>query len=72
MADVESLLGEIATLREMVAERDARLAELTSVETQLKTAKLEIEQLKLQLARLLRQRYGQSSEKLDREIAQLE
>ena len=72
MADIESLLGEIATLHEMVAERDVRLAELTNIETQLKTAKLEIERLKLQLARLRRQRYGQSSEKLDREIAQLE
>jgi len=72
MEDVESLLGEIATLREMVAQRDAKLAELTAIEVQLKTAKLEIERLKLQLASLRRQRYGRSSEKLDREIAQLE
>ncbi len=72
MADVESLLEQIATLRDMVAARDVRLAELSSVETQLKTAKLEIERLKLQLATLRRQRFGQSSERLDREIAQLE
>ena len=72
MADVESLLGEIATLRDMVAERDVRLATLTCVETQLKTAMLEIEHLKLQLATLRRQRFGRSSEKLDREITQLE
>ena len=72
MADVESLMEEIATLRDMVAERDVRLAELTSIETQLKTAKLEIERLKLQLAALRRQRFGRSSERLDREIVQLE
>jgi len=72
MADVESLLEEIATLRDMVAERDARLAGFTTIETQLKTAKLEIEHLKLQLATLRRQQFGRSSEKLDREIAQLE
>ena len=45
MPDVESLLGEIAALRGMVAERDARLAELTGLEVQLKAARLEIEQL---------------------------
>jgi transposase len=72
MADVESLLEEIATLRDMVAERDAWLAGFATIETQLKTAKLEIEHLKLQLATLRRQQFGRSSEKLDREIAQLE
>ena len=72
MPEAESILGEIAALREMVAERDARLAGLEAVEIQLKTARLEIEHLKLQLASLRRQRYGRSSEKLDREIDQLE
>jgi transposase len=72
MADVESLLAQIATLRDMVVERDVRLAELTCIETQLKTAKLQIEHLKLQLATLRRQRYGRSCEQLDRDIAQLE
>ena len=72
MPDIESLLGEIAALREMVAERDVRLAELASVEVQLTTARLEIEHMKLQLATLRRQRHGQSSEKLDRDVAQLE
>lgn len=72
MADVESLLEEIVTLRDMVAERDALLAGFTIIETELKTAKLEIEHLKLQLATLRRQRFGRSSEKLDREISQLE
>jgi transposase len=72
MPDIESLLGEIAALRGMVAERDARLAELASIDVQLKTARLEIEHLHLQIASLRRQRYGRSSEKLDRDIAQLE
>lgn len=72
MPDIESLLGEIATLRGVVADRDARLAKLASIEIQLKAAKLEIEHLKLQLATLRRQRYGRSSEKLDRDIDQLE
>ncbi len=69
MSELELLRVENATLRAMVAERDARLA---AVNDELKTARLEIEQMKLRLATLLRQRYGQSSEKLDREIAQLE
>ena len=72
MPDIESLLDEIAALRGMVAERDARLAELASIDVQLKTARLEIEHLHLQIASLRRQRYGRSSEKLDRDIAQLE
>lgn len=41
MPDVESLLGEIAALRMMVVERDARLAELASIDVQLQTARLE-------------------------------
>ena len=60
MPDIESLLGEIAALREMVAERDVRLAELASVEVQLTTARLEIEHMKLQLAPLRRHRRGRS------------
>jgi transposase len=69
MSEVESLLAENAALRAMVAERDAQLA---AISDELKTARLEIEQMKQRLAVLLRQRYGQSSEKLDREVAQLQ
>lgn len=61
--------GERRPARAMVAERDAQLA---AVSDELKTARLEIEQMKQRLAVLLRQRYGQSSEKLDREVAQLQ
>ena len=69
---VEALQEEIATLRNQLAERDARLAELATSEARLKIALLEIEQIKMQLAVLRRQRYGHSSEKLDGEIVQLE
>lgn len=72
MPDVASLRAEIAALRCQLAERDARLAELAESEARLKAALLEIEQIKLQLAVLRRQRYGHSSERLDSEIAQLE
>jgi len=72
MPDVESLQAEIAALRDLLAERDARLAELAASEARLKAALLEIERIKLQLAVLRRQRYGRASEKLDSEIAQLE
>lgn len=72
MPDAESLREEIATLHRMLAERDAALAEATVFKARLITALLEIEHMKMQLAALRRQRYGQSSEKLDRDIAQLE
>src|SRR5690242_10491785 len=72
MPDVESLQEDNAALRRLLAERDARLAELAESEARLKAALLEIERIKLQLAMLRRQRYGQSSEKLDSEITQLE
>src|ERR1700709_751607 len=72
MSDVEALQEEIAALRSQLAERDATLAELAASEARLKVALLEIEQIKMQLAVLRRQRYGHSSEKLDGEIVQLE
>ena len=46
--------------------------ELAAARAQLGTAAVEIEHLRAQLAALRRQRYGQSSERLDGEIAQLE
>jgi len=72
MSEVEALHEEIAKLRDQLAERDARLVELAASEARLKVALLEIEQIKMQLAVLRRQRYGQSSERLDGEIVQLE
>ena len=46
--------------------------ELAAVRAQLGTAAAEIEHLRAQLAALRRQQYGQSSERLDADIAQLE
>jgi len=63
------LLLTIAALREMVAAKDAAL---TAALAGLKTKALEIEKLKLQVARLRRHRFGQSSEKLGRTADQLE
>ena len=53
---------EIAALRQ----------ELAAARAQLGTAAVEIEHLRTQLAALRRQHYGQSSERLDADIAQLE
>jgi transposase len=67
---------QIAELRQALAERDAVIAahhaEAAIAQAKLTTALLEIEHIKVQLASLRRQRYGQSSEKLDSDIAQLE
>jgi transposase len=53
---------DIETLQRLVLEYQARLH----------TRDLEIEQLKLQLARLRRMQFGRSSEQLDAQVAQLE
>jgi DNA repair exonuclease SbcCD ATPase subunit len=70
---------QIDELRRVLAERDSTIAALDAeraeaalLKARLTTALLEIEHIKLQLAMLRRQRFGQSSERLDREIAQLE
>lgn len=68
--------AEIAALRALLAERDAALAERDAIlaerEGALRNAAFEIERLKVQLATLRRDRYGQSSEKRASEIGQLE
>ncbi|MXP66111.1 IS66 family transposase, partial [Roseomonas sp. M0104] len=67
---------EIAALRQLLAERDGVIAEqaaaLAERDAQLVTSALEIEHLRVQLAALRRQQYGQSSERLAADIAQLE
>ena len=64
------------TLRRMlIAEREARAAsaaELAAAKAGLVSKTLEIEKLKIQIARLRRQQFGRSSEKIDRVIEQLE
>jgi transposase len=73
LAEKEALLGErertIVEKETQLAERD-RLIAVRDAELYAKT--LQIEHLKAQLAVLRRTRFGRSSEKLDREIEQLE
>ena len=59
----------------LIAEREARAAqaaELAAAKAGLVSKTLEIEKLKVQIARLRRQQFGRSSEKIDRIIEQLE
>ncbi len=60
---------EITALRAQLAEREAELA---VARAELTGAKLLIEQMKAQLAKLRRMQFGRSSEKLDTQIQQLE
>src|SRR6202163_947645 len=73
LAEKEALLEEreriIADKETQLAERD-RVIAVRDAELYAKT--LQIEHLKAQLAVLRRARFGRSSEKLDREIEQLE
>jgi transposase len=66
----------IAERERIIAEKEALLTERERViavrEAELYAKTLQIEHLRAQLAVLRRARYGQSSEKLDREIEQLE
>jgi chromosome segregation ATPase len=67
---------EIAALRQQVAEQQAAIAARDALiaerDVGLAEAAAEIEHLKFQLAALRRRQFGQSSEKLAAEIAQLE
>lgn len=79
MTEAVSPEQQIEALRRELAERDAIIAaaqdaraDAALLKARLTTALLEIERIKLQLAVLRRQRYGQSSERLDRDIDQLE
>lgn len=56
----------------IVEERESYRVALESAQAGLVAKVLEIEKLKIQLARLRRQQFGQSSEKIDRTIDQLE
>lgn len=64
-----ALPSDVATLQRLVLEQRAEIAAARAA-VQLRT--LEIERLKLQLARLRRQQFGRSSERLGEAIAQLE
>jgi len=74
--DIEEMkrlfLAQSANLEQLTAELAAASAELAAAKAGLKIYALEIEKLKFQLARLRRQKYGSSSERIEREIGQLE
>lgn len=83
MATLPALPRDVSALRQMIAERERIIAEketqlaerdrLIAVrDAELYAKTLQIEHLKAQLAVLRRARFGRSSEKLDREIEQLE
>src|SRR5262245_32423761 len=68
-ADLEKLTTDLAAAS---AELAAASAELAAARAGLMSYAIEIEKLKFQLARLRRQKYGSSSERIEREKAQLE
>lgn len=71
-----SLPDDIEALKALLMQRDGEVQQLrdtvTTLEQALNVRSLEIEQLKLQLAKLKRMQFGRKSEKLDRKIEQLE
>lgn len=75
-ATPDQLPNDIEEMKRLFLAQAANLekltAELTAAKAGLMAYALQIEKLKFQLARLRRQRFGSSSERLDREIAQLE
>jgi transposase len=71
--NIDTLRGIIVTqAADFAAELGAREAELAAAKTGLVAKTLEIEKLKLQIARLRRAQFGRSSEKIARTIEQLE
>jgi transposase len=73
LTDSHDLPGDVAALHALIlAERAERRAEQAARSAELVAKQIEIEHLRAMLAKLRRQRYGRSSEKLDDEIEQLE
>ena len=72
-SNIDTLRGIIVTqAADFAAELGAREAELAAAKAGLVAKTLEIEKLKLQIARLRRAQFGRSSEKIARKIEQLE
>src|SRR5690242_18659820 len=75
-AHPDTLPNDIDALKALLRQRDGELQHLrdtvSTLEQALNVRSLEIEQLKLQLAKLRRMQFGRKSEKLDRQIEQLE
>ena len=76
MTSANAYPDDIEALKAMLLERDARIGHLEDVveshQAANATAKAEIEHLKLLIAKLRRMQFGRKSEKLDRQIEQLE
>jgi transposase len=71
--DPAALPGNVTALRTLLlAREDEHAAELQAARNGLKDQAIQIEQLKARLAKLLRQRFGSSSEKMRGAIEQLE
>ena len=71
--DPAALPGNVTALRTLLlAREDEHAAELEAARNGLKDQAIQIEQLKARLAKLLRQRFGSSSEKLKGQIDQLQ
>lgn len=79
----DTLPDDVATLQALLLASDARLMQLTNtiaahdavvqdLREQVSSSALEIEHLKLLIAKLKRMQFGRKSEKLDRQIEQLE
>ena len=66
---VRDLPNDVETLKRLLTEKEAALQQIRG---ELRSHKLEIERLRLELARLRRMQFGRSSEALNDKIAQLE
>ena len=67
--DIDALKALLLASERLLQERDEQLAGMAE---QLNTRAVEIEHLKLQIAKLRRMQFGSKSEKLDHQIEQLE
>src|SRR4029079_11096547 len=73
---LEQLPDDVETLKRLLIERDAEVAqrrvELATQRAEALVARLMIEKLKLEIARLRRMQFGRRSERHDERVAQLE
>jgi hypothetical protein len=73
---IDQLPDDVATLKRLLVERDAevarRLTELEAQRAEMLTARLLIEKLQLQIARLRRIQFGRRSKQHDARVEQLE
>ena len=76
MPEAADLPNDIEALKGILLQRDAALAErsakLEATEALVLFQKLQLEKLRFEIACLKRQRYGRSSEQLDRELTQMQ